>query len=157
MGVKKILSDNNVNIQEKPYTCGPVALLNVLQLKGDFSRTEDELAEICEAKLGIGTTNENLVRAAKEVGLEVIEAKSDSEIEDIERNVDNGACVIICYSNAFSGNGHYTVITDYDKRAIYCRDSAFGLFRFSKEYLEKFWHGQRDASINSNRWYLAIK
>ena len=157
MKVKSILSDNKVAIQEAPYTCGPVALLNVLRLKDDFSRSEEELAKICKAKLGIGTTNENLVKAAQEIGLEVLEAKSDAKISDIERNLDNGAYVVICYANAFSGNGHYTVVTDHDKRAIYCRDSAFGLFRFSKEYLDKFWHGQKDASINSNHWYMAVK
>lgn len=157
MSVKKILADNDVAIQETSYTCGPTALLNVLHLKNDFSRTEEELAKICKAKPGMGTNNENLAKAAQEIGLEVIEVKSDAEVSDIERNIDAGAYVIMCYANAFSGNGHYTVITDYDKRAIYCRDSNFGLLRFSKEYLDRFWHGQRDASTGSNRWYLAVK
>jgi hypothetical protein len=157
MGVKSLLSDNHVAIQETTYTCGPVALLNVLHLKDDFSRTEEELAKICGAQPGVGTSNENLFKAAQEVGIKVIEVKSDATISDIERNIDNGAYVIICYANAFSGNGHYAVVTDYDKRAIYCRDSNFGLFRFRKEYLDKFWHGQRDASIGSNRWYMAVK
>ncbi len=157
MSVKKLLSDNNVSIQETTYTCGPTALLNILHLKNKFSLNEAELAKTCEAKPGIGTSNENLVKAAQKIGLEVIEVKSPAEISDIERNIDNGAYVIICYANAFSGNGHYTVVTDYDKNAIYCRDSNFGLFRFRKEYLDKFWYGQKDASVGSNRWYMAIK
>ena len=87
----------------------------------------------------------------------MVEEKSDAAIDDMERNIDEGAHVIICYANAFSGNGHYTLVTGYDDRAIYCLDSAFGLFRFSKEYLKNFWHGQKDASKGSNRWYMAIK
>ncbi len=156
MNTKDIFS-NNVSIQVAPYTCGPVALLNALHLKGDFSQTEDSLAAICKAKLGIGTTNENLVKAAKEVGFEIVETKSEANVGDIKRNLDAGAKVIICYTNAYSGNGHYTLVTDYDNRALYCRDSAFGLFRFSKEYLGKFWHGSRDASKGSRQWYLALK
>lgn len=157
MNVKDIFSNNQVAIQQTSYTCGPTALLNVLHLKDDFSRSEEELAKICEAKPGVGTTNENLIKAARAVGLNVIEEKSGASVEDIERNLDNGAYVIICYANAFSGNGHYTLVTGYDDRAIYCRDSNFGLLRFSKEYLKDFWHGQRDASTGSNRWYMAIE
>jgi len=132
-------------------------LLNALHLKGDFSHTEEELAKLCEAKPGIGTTEENLIKAARAVGLEVVEEKSKATVEDIERNIDNGAPVVICYTNAFSGNGHYTCVTEYDDRALYCRDPAFGFLRLSKEYLEKFWHGSMDASRGSNRWYMALK
>lgn len=157
MDTQNILSNNNVSIQVAPYTCGPVALLNALQLKGDFSQTEDSLALMCKAKLGIGTTNENLINAAEEVGFRIIESKAEATVDDIQRNLDTGAKIIICYTNAYSGNGHYTLVTDYDDRALYCRDSAFGLFRFSKEHLDKFWHGSDDASKGSQRWYLAIK
>jgi predicted double-glycine peptidase len=157
MDIKRIFSDQNLVIQETSYTCGPVALLNALHLRNDFSHTEKELAEICEAKPGIGTSNKNLVKAAKAIGLVVVEEKSNAGVEDIERNIDDGAYVVMCYANAYSGNGHYTLVTGYDDRAIYCRDSGFGLFRFSKEYLENFWHGQKDASKGSNRWYMAIK
>lgn len=157
MSVKGLFTDNRVAIQNTTYTCGPTALLNILHLKDIFSRTEEELAKFCDTKPDVGTSNENLVKAAKEIGLEVLEVKSNADISDIERHIDDGVYVIICYANAFSGNGHYAVITDYDKQAVYCRDSNFGLFRFRKEYLDKFWHGQRDASAGSNRWYMAVK
>lgn len=157
MNVRGIFSDNHLVIQELPFTYGPVALLNALHLKGDFSRTEDELAKLCDAKEHFGTTNENLVKAAQEIGFKLVEDKSNATVEDIQRNLDNGAYVIICYKNAYSGNGHYTVVTEYDDQALYCRDSAFGFFRLSKEYLEKFWHGSTDASSGSKQWYMAVK
>lgn len=158
MNIKNIFSNEHLVIQELSYTCGPVALLNILHLKDDFTHNEKELAELCNAKTGIGTTNENLVKAAQKIGLELIEEKSNATVQDIQRNIDNGAYVIICYANAYSGNGHYTVVTEYDDLAIYCRDSGFGLFRFSKEYLEKFWHGKDSASTTSSKqWYMAVK
>jgi hypothetical protein len=157
MNIKQIYANNTLAIQEGQSTCGPTVLLNALHLKNDFSHTEDELAKLCEAKVGYGTTAENLIKTARAVGLEVIEEKSKATVEDIERNIDDGACVIICYHSAYSGVSHYTLITEYDDRALYCRDSAFGLFRFSKEYFGKFWHGSDDASHNSQQWYMAVK
>lgn len=158
MNVKDIFSDNHLVIQQGQSNCGPAALLNVLHLKGDFSHTEDELAQLCEAKVGYGTTPENMVKAAQKLGLELVEEKSGASVEDIQRNIDNGAYVIILYVSAYSGNSHYTVVTEYDDRALYCRDSAFGLFRFSKEYMEKFWHGvAHDASHGSKKWCVAVK
>ena len=157
MNISKIFSDNHLAIQQTSFTCGPTALLNALHLKGDFSRSEEELSKLCNAKEKFGTTEENLIKAAKAVGLELIEEKSNANVEDIQRNLDNGASVIICYTNAFSGNGHYTCVTEYDDRALYCLDPAFGFLRLSKEYLGKFWHGSMDASAGSQRWYMAVK
>jgi predicted double-glycine peptidase len=157
MNIKHIFSNNYLVIQKGQSSCGPAALLNVLHLKDDFSHTEAELAQLCDAKVGYGTTTKNLVKAAKQVGLEVIEEKSNGTVEDIQRTIDAGACVVICYTNAYSGNSHYTVVTEYDDRALYCRDSAFGFFRFSKEYLEKSWHGvAHDASRDNKQWYMVV-
>jgi len=154
---KGIFSDEHLVIQELPFTCGPVALLNILHLKNDFSHDESELAKLCKAKLGIGTTHDDLVSAAREVGLELAEEKSHSTLGDIQRHIDNGAYVIICYKNAYSGNSHYTVVVEYDERAIYCRDSAFGFFRLSKEYLGEAWHGDDSVSTcGSKRWFAAF-
>jgi|SRR5665213_774271 len=158
MKIKDLFADNHLVIQQGQSNCGPAALLNVLHLKGDFSHTEEDLAQLCDAKVGYGTTSENLVKAAQKLGLELVEEKSDGTVEDIQRNIDTEAYVIILYSNAYSGNSHYTVVTEYDDQALYCRDSALGFFRFNKEYLEKFWHGNsHDASHDSKQWYLAVK
>jgi ABC-type bacteriocin/lantibiotic exporter with double-glycine peptidase domain len=158
MNVKDIFADNHLVIQEGQSNCGPAALLNILHLKDDFSHNEEELAQLCEAKVGHGTTPENLVKAAQKLGLEVVEEKSNGTVEDIQRNIDTKSFVIILYKNAFSGHSHYTVVTKYDDLALYCRDSAFGLLRFSKEYLDRFWHGvDHDASKGSKQWYIAVK
>ena len=156
MNVKDVFADNNLVIQQGQSNCGPSALLNVLHLKGDFSHDEEELAELCDAKVGYGTTPENLVRAARRLGIEVVEEKSNASLEDIKRNLDKGACVIILSAATFSGNSHYTCITEYDDQALYCRDSNYGLLRLDIEYLGKLWHGvEHDASRGSQRWYMA--
>jgi ABC-type bacteriocin/lantibiotic exporter with double-glycine peptidase domain len=142
-----------VVIQQREYTCGPCALLNVLRLKNDSSYTEDELAVRCNAKPGTGTDEKDLVRTAKEIGLKVIEEKEGATLSDIERHLDDGAYVIVCYMHAFAGEGHYGVITRYDDRAYYLVDSSFGQFRLRKEYLDKWWYG----SDGEQHWYVALK
>lgn len=158
MSVKDIFSDNHLVIQEGQSNCGPAALLNVLHLKDDFSRTEEELARLCNAKVGYGTTPDSLVKAAEKLGLEVVEEKSNGTVEDVKRNIDKGTYVIILSAATFSGNSHYTCITEYDDKALYCRDSNYGFLRLNTEYLEKLWHGvEHDASRGSQQWYVAVK
>jgi predicted double-glycine peptidase len=158
MNIKDIFSDNHLAIQQGQSNCGPTALLNVLHLKDDFSRTEEELAGLCNAKVGYGTTPDNLVKAARSVGIEVVEEKSNANLQDIKRNIDKGAYVIILSTATFSGNSHYTCITEYDDNALYCRDSNYGFLRLNTEYVEKLWHGvEHDASRGSQQWYVAVK
>jgi predicted double-glycine peptidase len=127
--------------------------LNVLRLKGNSSYTEEKMSKKCNAKPGIGTMEADMVRVAKEIGLEVIETEEGGALKDIERNLDDGKYVIVCYMHAYSGEGHYGVITEYDKRAFYFVDPSFGLFRLRKEYFSKWWYG----SDGVKQWYMAVK
>lgn len=153
MNVKDIFAQNGILIQETSYTCGPSTLLNVLRLKGNDSHTEAELAKRCNTKPGIGTLEADLVRVAKEIGIEVIEEKEHAQIADIERNLDDGNYVIVCYMHAFAGEGHYAIITEYDDQAFYFRDPSLGMFRLKKKYFKEWWH---DAT-GIQQWYAAVK
>jgi predicted double-glycine peptidase len=154
MKIKHLLfAQNDVVIQQAGYTCGPCTLLNVLRLKGDPSHTEDELSKSCNAKPETGTSQKDLMRVAKEIGIEVVEEKKGADISDIERNIDNGNYVIVCYMHAFAGEGHYAVITEYDDVALYFVDPSFGIFRLRKEYLKKWWYG----SSGVQQWYAAVR
>ncbi|MEX2209276.1 MAG: cysteine peptidase family C39 domain-containing protein [Patescibacteria group bacterium] len=119
-----------------------------------FSHSEEELIELCGAKPGVGTSNKGLVKAAEQAGMEIVEEKDKASLQDIEDHIDSGTAVIVCYKNAFSGNGHYTVIVEHDDEAFYCRDSAFGLFRIDKEKFLKHWFNPQGAGV---RWYVAVK
>lgn len=129
-------------------------MLNILRLKGDDSYTEEELAKICHARPVKGTANADLVKAAKQVGLKLVEVKKNAAIADIERNLDAGAFVIINYFEAFSEGGHYSIVTDYDETALYIADCYDGFLRIEKKYFPKWWHNS-DKSIRG--WYMAIK
>lgn len=154
MKVKDIYAKHGLLIQQKPFTCGPSTLQNVLKVKGIESYSEDDLTEMCEAKPGIGTANTMMVKVAKKAGLHVIETKAGAKLTDIEKHIDAGDYVIVCYLNAFSGNGHYGFITEHDDLAYYLRDCDHGLFRLEKKEFDKFWYGQEEGS---ERWFMAIQ
>lgn len=152
--LKKIFDDNNLSFQEAEFTCGPVTLLNTLRLKGDFSHSENELSKLCKANPKIGTNEENMVEAAKKLGFKIIEKKWKSSIKDIERHIDKNNFVIVCYFHAFSNEGHYGLVTEYDDEAVYLRDCSLGFLRLKKKYLVKHWHGH---SKKDRGWLLAFK
>jgi predicted double-glycine peptidase len=154
MRVKDIFIKHHLAIQEGSFTCGPVTILNILRLKEDFSHSEEELTKLCDAKPGVGSSNENVVKAAKQVGLKILEEKTNSAIADIEKHIDNGAYVIVNYIHAFDGNGHYSAITDYDDRSLYFADSSLGFLRLRKEEFQKHWYNS-DKTIRG--WYAAVR
>ncbi len=154
MNIKNIYAQHKLHIQEATYSCGPCSILNVLHLKGDFSHSEKELIGLCDAKRGVGSSNENVVKAAKSVGLEIVEEKENGSVEDIERNLDVGAYVIVTYQHVYSGDGHYGLITQHDDRALYFADSSYGFFRLWKDHFRKFWYNS-DKPIKG--WFVAVK
>ncbi len=154
MKIKKIFADNHLAFQEAEFTCGPVTLMNLLQLKGDFSHSEEELSKLCDAKPKIGTKELDMIKAAQQLGLKVIEEKQNSSLKDIEHHIDGGNFVIVCYFHAFAGEGHYALVSEYDDKAFYLRECSLGFIRIKKKYFERHWHGSDETYP---RWFMALK
>ena len=154
--VKQIYQDNNLHMQQLSYSCGPVGILNILQQKGDFSRSEEELAQLAGATPEAGTSHDNLITLAHTVGLEVVESKQDADIADIERNIDANRYVIVNFIQPESSIGHYAIVNEYDDKALYFYDCDTGFLRFEKKYFINFWHDQ-DISTPIERWYMAVR
>lgn len=153
MKLTRLYKDNNHAFQQAGYTCGPVTLLNILRQKGDNTHTEEDIAQTCHAVQGQGTTNDNLIKAAESFRLKIVETKADARAEDIERHVDQGNYVVVNYFYAFSGEGHYAEIADYDERAFYLIDPTAGYMRIRKEYFVNYWYNH-DKTIA--KWFLAV-
>ena len=153
VSITRIFEAESLHIQQADWTCGPVTLLNVLAMRGDHSHTETELAELCHARPGFGTSNEMMVVAAKQLGLEVVVVQEDAAVEDLERHIDGGSHVIVCYL-ALSGSGHYSIVAGYDERALYLRDCSYGLIRIGKETFEGRWRNQDEPA---ERWLMVTR
>lgn len=153
MSIKDIYQKANLHLQIEPYACGPASLLNVLRLKGDNRYNEADLIKLCNARPKIGTDNPDLVSAAGQVGLEVVEVAENASPKDIERQLDGGSWVIVNYYYAFTGGGHYAVIIEHDDQAFYFLDSDLGLLRLKKDEFAPNWHS-KDGSVRG--WFLAV-
>jgi predicted double-glycine peptidase len=153
MTIKQIFKDNDLHIQETSYTCGPASILNVLSLKGIHTFSEAELTKLCETKPNFGVSNEDMIKTIKHVGLEIIEERTNASIDDLKRNLDMKAIIIVNYFDPFSNEGHYAVVTEYDEQALYLHDSWFGLLRLSIKRFGPVWHNGNDTIRG---WYVAV-
>lgn len=153
MQIKEIFKKHDLSIQNSLFSCGPVSLLNILQKKNQNLYCEEDITKLCKTTTA-GTVNQDLINAAKKVGLEIIEELQGASIEDIERHLEKNHFVIVNYIQAFSGEGHYAVACEADENALYLRDSSLGFVRIKKKDFIKFWHNN-DKSIKG--WLLAVK
>jgi ABC-type bacteriocin/lantibiotic exporter with double-glycine peptidase domain len=115
--------------------CGPASLKIVLAYYG-IEKTEQELAELCETKLDLGTDNQGLTRVAEQLGFKV-EIKNESTFEDIEYWLDRKVPVIVNwltrgrmdYTDSNVPDGHYSVVAGLDDAYIYLQDPEIGSMR----------------------------
>jgi len=154
MRAQDLIKNNSICIQQLTYSCGPCTIINILRLKGEPSPSEEEMTKLCKSEPEVGTSNENLLDACRQVGLEVLVDKQDASIEDLERSLGKGSYVIVDYWHAFAEEGHYGLVTDYDDRAVYLIDPSFGFIRLRKQDFLKNWYNG-DKTIK--RWYAAVK
>lgn len=154
MNIRKLYQDNRHAFQTVGFSCGPVTLLNILRQRGDMSHTEEELIELCKADAVTGTTNDNLITAARTLGFTIVEERDKATVKDIERQLDEDNMVVVNYFYAFSNEGHYAQVAEYDDKAFYLIDPTAGYMRIKKEYFVTNWHSQ-DGTITG--WFMAIR
>lgn len=98
--------------------CGPACLKMVLEYFGTH-KTEKELAKLAKASPAHGTTAEQLIKTAKQLGFNAFK-KDFSSLKEIKKYVDKKIPVIVDW---FSGDdGHYSVVVGIDKKYIHLQD-----------------------------------
>ena len=136
--------------------CGPASLKMVLDYWG-VSKTEKELAELCQTETTLGTNDAALKRAAEILGFEV-EIKNNSSFDDIQEWLDKKVPVIINwfskgrddYSASEVADGHYSVVVGLDDEHIYIQDPEIGnLRKIKKDDFLKVWFDFTEEQINS--------
>lgn len=152
--IKDIYAKCGLHIQVGQSNCGPASLLNALRLRGDKRYSEDELAKLCNCRVGIGTDHEDLVKTAKKIGLEVATVKRDATLDDLRRCLDDGYYALINYTPTVSSKGHYSLAVEYDDEAFYIWDCGYGLIMMDNAGLEACWHSG-DKKVW--RWFMAVK
>ena len=122
--------------QSKGY-CGPAALKIVLSAYG-INKSESFLAKITGSSRIRGCDEENLVKAAEELGLRGY-VKQNSSIQEVKRLVKKGIPVIVDWFSPEEA-GHYSVVVGFEKNKIILADPHFGKLReHSIEWFEERW------------------
>ena len=137
--------------------CGPASLKIITDYYG-ITKTEEELAELCQKNPDLGTDDKSIKEAAEKLGLKV-EIKNKSSFEDIQSWLEKGIPVIVNwftrgrydYPEDDVADGHYSVAIGLDDENIYLQDPEVGRVRkidredffrvwfdYSSEHIEKW-------------------
>lgn len=136
--------------------CGPASLKMVLEYYG-MEKTEEELAKLCGTDPDLGTTAENIKRAAEGLGFKVV-VKDDSTFGNIQQWLDKKVPVIvnwftrgrIDYDDSEIPDGHLSVVIGLDDKLIYLQDpETGGLRKIARDDFMKVWFDFTGAYINS--------
>jgi|GEM_PF-728231 len=142
--------------QDYDFTCGASCLQSVLMYYG-FDAVESELVQKLGATADWGTEHTDIIRVAKEYGLEV--ESGEFSIEQVKNYIEQKIPVIldiqawseksnIDYSLDYD-DGHYIVAIGYDDNGFIIEDpSDFGRQYMTFEELQKRWH---DIDKNNNK------
>ena len=135
--------------------CGPASLKMVLDYYG-VEKTEKELAELCGTDPDLGTSDEEIKRAAEGLGFNV-EIKNNSSFDDIQKWLDKKIPVIvnwftrgrIDHDDSEVSDGHLSVVVGLDEENIYLQDPEIGnLRKIARDDFMKVWFDFTGKYIN---------
>ncbi|MCX6718408.1 MAG: cysteine peptidase family C39 domain-containing protein [Candidatus Staskawiczbacteria bacterium] len=133
---------NKILLDVKPFQetlnadmCGPASLKIVLEYYG-INKSEDELAELCRFKKGLGVDDKGIKSAAEKLGLKV-KIENNSNFKDIEKWLKKEVPVIVNwftkgrtdYGDSSVADGHYSVVMGLDDEFIHLQDPELGAMR----------------------------
>lgn len=144
--------------QETDHTCGPAALKMVLEHLWGIRVAEESLA----ARLGtddfIGTRQRVLVRFIEELGLQGQERHTDTTIADLERLLDDGYVVMVCYYLEEEATDHYAVVQAVTRDHMVLQDPWLGPgTTLAREMFDAHWYSDPKVPARRDRWLLAIR
>ena len=138
--------------QSTGYSCGAAALQAVLSYYG-VDKREGDLMDMLKTTEAAGTSPENIVRVAKELGFQA-EPQENLKYEDLEKAFREGIpviCDIQAWTSAAAGNrswasdwedGHYVILLGADSEFVYVEDPSLlgtrGIIP-KQEFLDR-WH-----------------
>ena len=136
--------------------CGPASLKMVLAYYG-VEKTEEELAKLCGTDQDLGTSDQDIKKAAESLGL-AVEIKNNSTFEDIQYWLDKKVPVIVNwftrgrtdYGESEVPDGHLSVVVGLDDEYIYLQDPEIGKLRqIARDDFMQVWFDFTGEYINS--------
>ena len=139
----------NLFKQSKGY-CGPASLRMVLSAYG-IKKSEDYLAKLAKTTRKKGTSEKNLVKAAKKLGFKG-SVKQKSTIKELKKLVKKSIPAIVGWTSPEEG-GHYSVVAGFEKNKILLADPHFGKI---KKHDIKWFKERWGEVVNKKRLFQEI-
>jgi ABC-type bacteriocin/lantibiotic exporter with double-glycine peptidase domain len=160
--MKKILLDVKP-FQETLHAdmCGPASLKIVLEYYG-VNKSEDELAQLCKVKKGLGVDDKGIKLAAEKLGFKV-KIKNNSSFKDIEKWFKKEVPIIVDwftkgrtdYGDSSTADGHYSVVMGLDDNFIYLQDPELGAIRkIERNNFMRVWFDFKGEYLKPNELIL---
>jgi len=138
--------------QTKKYTCGPTCLEMLCDFY-DISHDPEMLEELCGAGEKHGTNNEDLVQAARSLGVNAV-ARENATIDDIVDALHAGHPVVVNYFNPLSKLGHFGVVKGIENDVLILADPKNGDdFQLPVDEFSSLWHSH-DKTIKG--WMMHL-
>lgn len=111
--------------QQSEGACGPAALKIVLENFG-VRRTEKQLIKMCNCTPASGISANTMIKIVKKLGLKGF-IKNNSDIKEIKELLKKEYMVIVSWF--LEDDGHYSVVSHFDRENIYLQDPHLGHMR----------------------------
>lgn len=136
-------------LHEKPGWCGPGVIQRIADYE-EMAFSQFELAEMMGTTNEEGTSQENMLKGAKQIGLEAFPVKGLG-IEELSTLLDNHY-IIVDWMDGEDDNedGHYSILEKVEDGKVYLKDAEM-----TAEEFEKKWY-DIDGGVKSVRWAMII-
>lgn len=148
--------------QTTDYSCGAACLRSLAEYFGVGPEDEKDFIMIAQTSKEGGTSPDNLVKAAKKLGLKVKEHK-DMSLKLLRQYLDQEVPVI-CDIQAWGNNykkresGHYVICIGYDWYKLFFEDPSIkesrGFLTF--EDFQRRWHDKDSSGNHTDRLGIAV-
>lgn len=138
--------------QREIYTCGAATLQMV---SGYFKKwhSQAELERLTGAQPERGTPNSEMIRAATDAGF-FCYVNENSSLYEIKHFMQKGLPVVVNYIEPSRDEGHFAVVSGFNRRSIILNDPWNGQnFRLKQAEFVRRWHAEIDPY---KRWLMVI-
>ena len=140
--------------QQEDYSCGPACLRMIFNHLGK-EYSEEKMIALCKTMPKTGTSHEKIIEVLKNEEIAFF-TKTNSSIKQLISLIDKSFPVIVNYYDDESNEGHYSIVSGYDKKEkkIIMADPYKGNdYEVEWSKFRKLWH---NGNNTSKKWILVI-
>jgi len=135
--------------------CGPASLVSLLGFYG-LEKTEQELAELCGTDLQKGTSNQKLISALQNLGVNVL-ASENGTWEVLQNLIMRNVPALVGWQS--EKEDHFSIVTDISDDEVTLMDPEIGQFKkiAKDEFMANWWDSDWQTGKVLKQWFATIE